>query len=168
MSYQQCIELPRAIATVEDKPLKGAKSNTTKFYEKRYEKLDPPIISTTVRDGWTPDTVMIEGMFLINITPWTAHKTICDYADFLLKQYILPYYRTTTEVNVLFDDPECQKLSPKYFERLNGDKVNKVPDDHCCGNFSPDLLIPPKWRDNVINCRTCKRNLVSFSTWSQE
>ena len=65
-------------------------------------------------------------------------------------------------MHVLFDDPECQKLSPKYFERLNRDKVNKVPDDHCCGNFSPDLLIPPKWRDNVINCRTCKRNLVSF------
>ena len=120
MSYQQCVELPRAIASVEGKPLKGAKSNTTIFLEKRYEKVVPPIICTTMTDGWIPDAVNLEGMFLINITPWSVHKTMGDYAEFLLKQHILPYYRTATEVHVLFDDPDCQKLSPKYFEKKIG------------------------------------------------
>ena len=71
------------------------------FYEKRYEKLDPQIISTTMRDSWTPDSVFLEAMFLINITSWTAHRTMGDYANFLLKQQILPYQRTTPEVHVL-------------------------------------------------------------------
>ena len=122
-------------------PPKGAKSNTTKFSEKRYGKVVPPIICTTMTDGWIPDAVNLEGMFLINITPCSVHKTMGDYAEFLLKQHILPYYRTETEVHVLFDDPDCQKLSPKYFERKNRDASNKVPDDHCYGDFSPDLMI---------------------------
>ena len=163
MSYQQCIELPRAIATIDGKPVKGSKSNTTKCYEKIYEQVIPSIISTSLRDGWIPDTVVMEGMFLINITPWSAHKTIGDYADFLLKQHILSNYRNgTTEVHLLFDDPECQQQSPKYFERLHRDEINQVPDDHCCDDFSSDLMVPSKWRNNVVNCRKCKRNLVCF------
>ncbi len=53
--------------------------------------------------------------------------------------------------------------SPKYFERLHRDEANLVPSDHFCNEFSSDLtLIPPKWRENVINCRKCKRALVCF------
>ena len=164
MNFQQCIELPRAIATTDGKPVKGAKSNTTKWFEHRYEKASVPIITTSLPPEWTPDSVVMEGMFLININPWSAHKTIGDYGDFLLRQHILPHYRTstTTDVHLLFDDPECQQYSPKYFERLHRDKINAVPSDHCCTDFSSDMMIPPKWRENVLNCRKCKRQLVCF------
>ena len=103
MSYQQCIELPRAIATVDGKPIKGAKANTTKVYEKRYAHATPPIITTSLTAGWSPDSVITEGMFLINITPWSSHTTMGDYAAFLLRQHILPHFRngSTTKVHLL-------------------------------------------------------------------
>ena len=105
----------------------------------------------------------MEGMFLINITPWSAHKSMGDYADFLLRQHILPHFRNgATEVHLLFDDPECQVKSPKYFERQHRDHINPISEYHCCSEFSLDMVIPPKWRENVLNCRKCKRNLVCF------
>ena len=42
------------------------------------------------------------------------------------------------------------------------DQKNPISDDHCCSNFTEDMVIPPKWRENVLNCRKCKRNLVGF------
>ncbi len=45
---------------------------------------------------------------------------------------------------------------------LKGDEANLVPSDHFCTEVSSDLMIPPKWRENVINCRKCKRALVCF------
>ena len=162
-SYEQCLELPRAIATTDGKPVKGTKSNTTKALEKRYANATPPIITTSLKSGWVPETVVMEGMFLINITPWCAHKNIGEYADFLIRQHILRHFRgMSKQVHLLFDDPDCQEMSPKYFERQYRDQANEVPDDHSCMYFSPDMSIPAKWRNNVLNCRKCKRKLVCF------
>ena len=162
-AYQQCIELPRAIATSDGHPFKGAKANSTKVYEKRYEHASPTIIRTSTPPGWIPAAVIMEGMFLINITPWSAHKSIGDYSDFLLRQYILPHFRNgATEVHLLFDDPECPAQSPKFFERHHRDQTNPISDDHSCNSFTEDMVIPPKWRENVLNCRKCKRNLGCF------
>ena len=158
--FQQCIELPRAIATSDGNPVKGTKANSTKVYENRYEHAHPPIMRSSLPSGWIPTSVIMEGMFLINITPWSAHKCIGDYADFLLRQHILCHFRKgATEVHLLFDDPEC---SPKYFERQRRDQTNKIPEDHYCQEFTHDMVIPPKWRENIINCRKCKRSLVSY------
>lgn len=86
-----------------------------------------------------------------------------EYANFLLRQHIITRYRNgATEVHLLFDDPECQVESQKYFEQLHRDQINPVPDDHCCTEFTEDMVVPPKWRQNVLNCRKCKRNLVCF------
>lgn len=82
---------------------------------------------------------------------------------FYLKQHILLHFRNgAAEVHLLFDDPECQVQSPKMFERQLRDQKNPISDDHCCSNFTEDMVIPPKWRENVLNCRKCKRNLVGF------
>lgn len=162
-AYKQCIALPRVIATSDGQPMKGNKSNTTKVLEKRYENASPQIISTSLSTGWIPDTTVIEGMFLINIHPWSAHSNIGEYADFLLRQHILPYFRTVSrEVHLLFDDPDCQVQSPKYFERKRRDQINPVPDDHYCTEFATDMVIPPKWRENILNCIKCKRRLICF------
>ena len=162
-TYQQCIELPRALATSDGNPTKGTKANSTKVYEKRYESVSPPIFRTSLPQTWTPDAVIIEGMFLINVVPWSAHKTFGDYGDFLIRQHIQSHFRNgATEVHLLFDDPESQVQSPKFFERKCRDLMNPIPDGHCCHEFAEDMIIPPKWRVNVLNCRKCKRNLVSF------
>ena len=83
----------------------------------------------------------MEGMFLINISPWSAHKDMGDYGEFLLRQHILPHYRNgAKEVHLLFDDPGCQVQSLKQFERLHRDRANPTPDNHICSNFSPDMI----------------------------
>ena len=103
---EQCIELPRAIATPEGHPIKGAKANATKVLEKRYENATTQIIRIALPVGWVPEATIIEGMFLINITPWSAHHNIGEYAEFLLRQHILPHVRNgSNEVHLLFDDP---------------------------------------------------------------
>ena len=156
---EQCIDLPRAIATSDGQLNKRTKTITTHVYERCYECI-PPITTTSFPPGWVPSTVVMEGMFLINISP---HANMGDYANFLLKQHILPHFRNgTIEVHLLFDDPKCQAESPKYFERMHRDKVNPIPDDHTCINFTSDMIIPPRWRKDVLSCRKCKRNLVCF------
>lgn len=102
MSYQQCIEAPRAIATPDGKPIKGAKDDITKMYEKRYENATPLIITAVLPDGCSPDAVFEEGMFLINIIPWSSHKTMGDYGNFLMKQHILPYFKSQSTTEVYF------------------------------------------------------------------
>ena len=62
-----------------------AKSNTTNVLQKRYEKADPVIIVSSLKPGWIPHASIMEEMFLINITPWSAHQSISDYADFLIQ-----------------------------------------------------------------------------------
>ena len=60
------------------------------------------------------------GMFLINITPWSVHKNLGDYADFLIRQKLLSHFRNgATELHliIMFDDPESQVQSSKFFER---------------------------------------------------
>ena len=100
-----------------------------------------------------------------NITPWSAHKSMGDYADFLIRQHISPHLRNNaTEVHLLFDDPNCLQITPKYFERLQRDSSAQLPSDHNCTDFSSDMIIPPKWRKDVLACRVCKRKLVCFLT----
>ena len=157
------MELPRAIANTDGTPTKEAKSNTTNIFQKRYEKADPPIIVPSLKPGWILHVVIMEGMFLINITPWSAHQNIGDYGDFLIRQHVYPHFRNLSqEVHLLFDDPDCVQLSPKYFERLHRDKTTQLPEDHNCTQFTEDMIIPPKWRNDVLSCRVCKRNLVCF------
>ena len=160
-SYEQCLELPRA--NTDGTPTEGAKSNTTNVLQKRYKKADPAIIVSSLKPGWIPHAVIMEGMFLINITPWSAHQSIGDYADFLIRQHIYPHFRNQSqEVHLLFDDPDCVQLSPKYFEKLHRDITTQLPEDHQCTQFTLDMIIPPKWRNDVLSCRVCKRNLVCF------
>jgi len=58
-------------------------------------------------------------MFLINITPWGSQWEV--------KQHILIHFRNvcTTEVHLLFDNPDCQEYSPKY--TVTGMNKTKFP-----------------------------------------
>ena len=130
------------------------------MYEKRYREATETVILTSLSNGWAPDTVIIEGMFLINIQPWAGHTTLSDYANFLRKQYIDFYFRNgAKEVHVIFDDPGSLPNTPKQFEHLRRDKQH-LKEDHSCTKLSLDSSIPKNWRENILSCRKCKRTLV--------
>lgn len=96
-------------------------------------------------------------MFLINITPWRAHKNMGDSTDFFDVTACIPTFsKPITGSTLTF------KLQLNYFEKLHCDKTTEVPADHECTEFTPDLHIPSKWRANVLNCGVCKRNLMCF------
>ena len=153
--YEQCLELPRAISTSDGEPTKGTKAIATTIYQKRYENATPSPFLTGFPTRWTPSTVIMEGMFLINIVPWDAHKSMSDYACFLIKQHVMPHYRNgATEVHVLFDDPRQNSL--KHFERLKRDRTNPVSQSHTCNDFSGDSPVPSRWNQEVLSCRKCK------------
>ena len=61
---EQYIEFPRALCTTDGLPVKGQKSITTHFYQARYK--DVGLITHTLPTNWIADSVILEGMFLIN------------------------------------------------------------------------------------------------------
>ena len=62
-------------------PYKGQKSYSTAFFEKRYNK---SVVSSTLPSGWLADSVVLVGMILINVSPLITHRTMKDYANFIL------------------------------------------------------------------------------------
>ncbi len=108
---------------------------------------------------------MLEGMCMLNTTPLGSHRTFADYAHFLIKRFIVPQYRRgSREVHVLFDNPGHLRETPKYFERKRRDAAAKVKTGHACDEIKAGNILPSKWREDLINCRTCKRSLVLFLT----
>ena len=160
-AFEQCIELPCAIATIDALLVKGSKAraNATTVYEKRYREATEMVILTLLPHGWAPDTVIVEGMFLINIQPWAGHTTLTDYANFLRKQHIDLYFRNgAKEVHVVFDDPESLPNTPKQFEHLCRDQQH-LKEDHSRMELSLDSL-KKKLEKNILSCRKCKQRLV--------
>ena len=86
---QQYIEQPRAICNEHSLPVKGQKSTITQFYESRYK--DSNLFTHTLSSEWVPDSVIIEGMFIINTKPLTS-QTIDNYGAFLISRFILPHF----------------------------------------------------------------------------
>ena len=158
--WEQYLELPRAICTPNGEPHKGQKSYTTKFLEKRYQAR--AVIVSMFPGGWIPDTVVLEGMFLINTTPLATHATMKDYVLFILRRFAFPHFvKGATQVHILFDDPGRQPHTPKAIEQSRRDAAHVVPDDHQHWEFSDSSGIPNKWREH-LNCRACKRQLVVY------
>lgn len=148
--YEQCIAFPRAILTSEGMPIKGTKASTTKSLEKRYEQSTPSVILTSLHSGWVPDTVIMEGMFLINIKPWivweNSNSTCIPILGVVLVKYI--YFLTT------------QSGRAKVLNFLKG--YTETRTIQCQMSITVQISIPRKWREDVLNCRKCKRNLVCF------
>ena len=74
-SDEQYLELPRAIADPDGIPHKGTKSSTTAFYLQRYGE---EVILSSFPQDWLPDTVILEGMFMINTPPLRIHRCMGD------------------------------------------------------------------------------------------
>ena len=77
-------------------------SYATKFLEKRYSSL----IVSMFPGGWVPDSVVLEGMFLINTAPLVTHCLMKDYAKFLVRRFAVPHVaKGVEEVHIVFDRP---------------------------------------------------------------
>ena len=153
-----------ALANSDGTSLKGQKSYATKALKNRYKNSTPPVILNCLPSGWTPECCILEGMFVLNTQPLGIQRTF-SYGNFLIKRYILPHFSSgTREVHVIFDSPGRHQQTPKYFERLRHDSTAPVNSNHTCDDFTSKHPIPSKWREGVINCHICKRNLVLYLT----
>ena len=150
--------LPRAIADEDGCPHKGNKSHWTDKLLNRYRTAQPTVFTNFPL--WTPQVVLIDAMFLINIRPLRRTKTITDYSILLFNQVLAQYYRSgTDEVHLIFDKPGRQPFNPKSSEHHRRYNKNKSNNDHqhCC--FSPTTTIPPKWQE-YMDCQQCKQSVV--------
>ena len=115
------IEFPRAICDLDGTPVKGQKSLVTNYYVARY-KAPPNLIMHAFPAHYTPDSVILEGMFLIHVKPLNIHKVMGDYASFFTRRFITPHFKKgAVEVHLLFDNPGCQSENPKVFEQQKRD-----------------------------------------------
>ena len=155
---EQYIELPRALCDEDGNLVKGTKSMATHFYQARYRGAD--LFSHSFPDNYSPDVVILEGMFLVNTHPLTSHHTMADYGDFLMRRFLSPHLQKgCTELHLLFDNPECQEHNPKVFEQQRRDAASKR--DHTCSVFAAEAVVPKKWQE-MLKCRKCKRGLTTF------
>ena len=162
--FLQFNELPRALCTSDGLPNKGQKSNVLKFYQRRYNT----VITCIYLPLWKPDTIILEGMFLINSSPlYGQRKTFIDYAIFLVKRWIVPHLSkpSAKEVHVLFDHPERQGNYPKQAERLRRDVSSLLDDNQSSGNnfreVNDSCHLPSDWRSFLAG-RKSKRSLVNY------
>lgn len=47
------------------------------------------MITYSFPDNWIPNTVILEGMFLINTKPLHAYKTVSEYGMFIMRRFIV-------------------------------------------------------------------------------
>lgn len=153
--------LPKALMDNDGLPYKSTKSTVTTFLERRYTS--PPIISNTLPPQWIPHSAILEGMFMIQVSPLPSMSCMEEYAKLLLSIFVKPYFCAgVIEVHVVFDSPGTQKESPKEIKQYTRDRSYKEGIwDHNCTDFSSDLLIPDKWRI-ILGCRVCKKNLTHY------
>ena len=154
--------LPRALIGKDGLPYKSNKSNTTEYLRKRYSSL--PIITDTPPPHWTPNTAILEGMFLIQSSPLPSMSCMKDYALWLLHQYIRPHFRADVEeVHLVFDTPGSMMQTPKELEKRRRDKgdTGKLADTHECTQITSSGGIPAKWRA-LLACRKCKQCLTVY------
>ena len=152
---QQYSLYPRALADEKGHPQKGNKSHWTDKLISRYRTTKPPVF--TNYSLWTPQVVIIDAMFLINIRPLRRTKTIEDYAALLFNQVVVRYFQSgITEVHLVFDKPASRPFNTKAFEhhrRYNKNNSDNQYHQHL--QFKPATTIPPKWQD-YLNCGDCK------------
>ena len=102
-------------------------------------------------------------MIMLNTLPLCSHITFADYANFLSKRFLTPHFTNgAREAHLIFDNPGRLQQTPKHFEQKRRDLSVNVIAGHVCDDITENRRIPSKWRENIVNCRNCKRNLVIF------
>ncbi len=61
------------------------------FYKARYK--DEDVITHTFPNDLIADSVILEGMFLINTKPLHCYKIMEDYGNFMMRRFIVLYLK---------------------------------------------------------------------------
>ena len=80
--FQSISSVPLALVGKDGLPYKSAKHLTTKYLTNRYKD----ILLTSLQ--WTPTSVILEGMFMIQMTPFPTIQKMKEYAKMLCVRYI--------------------------------------------------------------------------------
>ena len=149
---EQYLELLRAIATPEGLPQKGDKANARSYLEKRYDIQQSD-------SNWIPDTLILDGMFMIYTSPIPNTK-LHDYTIFLLERYAKYYFdKGTKEIHIIFDNPDRITDHPKCIEHQQRDTGTVLHETHY--TFNDRSKAPSKWSE-LLKCRACKRAIVKY------
>jgi hypothetical protein len=136
------IPLPRALVTADGFPHKGNKSNITNFFKSRYKDLN--VVSSYFPSNWIPDSVLLEGMFLIQTVPSLGVDSYSNYCQMVASRFILPHFKNgVKEVHVIFDSEN-----------------NETESHHEHQDITENGTIPSNWRVDVIHCRIDIRETV--------
>ena len=130
--------LPKALVDGNGLPYKSSKSNNTTFLQNRYKNI--PVIT----EGF-PESVILEGMFMIQTSPLPTMSFMKDYVKLLVSKYVRPHLQVgVREVHVVFDNPDSPMETPKEIEHRRRDKNI----DHKCTTFWSDHAPYPKRLEN--------------------
>lgn len=155
------IPLPRALVNEDGQPHKANKASPTNFFKNRYKEAS--VVINCFPPQWTPDSVLLEGMFMIQTTPALGVTKYSNYCIMLLHRFVIPHFKNgVKQVHVIFDSPNSENESPKEIERRQRDMGHMVTPNHEHDQITESGEIPTNWRGDIINCRTCKQNLCHF------
>ena len=95
---------------------------------------------------------VLEGMFLINASPPITHRTMKNYANFLISRFAVPHFtRRVKEVHIVLDSMEQNMHTQKEYEQSHSEY--SLPSDHVHHKFSDKVLIPKKKRHECLQCK---------------
>ena len=106
--------------------------------------------------GFLHDSVVLEGMFLINTSPLVTHCTMKDYAQFIIRKFAV-----THQVHIVFDSPGQNPHTPKTFEHSCRNAEHAVSPQHDHFHFTDTAAVPQKSRD-YLNCFPYKRHPLGY------
>ena len=155
--------LPRAISDANGIPEKGQKSAASQIFKSLYKEAFVSVLPDSKNEN-TCTAVIIEGMFIINTSPLSTHKTFDDYAGFLFQRWVTrsQFQFKASEIHIIFDHPNRHGISPKDIERSRRDQNCKIIIPGTCTCISDKTDLPKtNWR-NFLSDRVLKRNLVNF------
>ena len=99
---------------------------------------------------------------MIQTPPSPGIATYAQYCNLLVIRYINPHLKAgISQVHVLFYDPS-QNMSPNQIEHTKRDETSQVSSSHTCITVDQSTIAPSKWRDDLLNCRKCKRVPCKF------
>ena len=113
-AQEQYSVYPRALSDSDGNPHGGVKSTWTEKLRGRYK--DTNIFSESVPDGWSPNVVVLDGMFLIkfNTNPLRQTNNVASYAILLFNRFIRPHYQKgASKVHLIFDNPIRLGFNPR-------------------------------------------------------
>ena len=139
-------------------PHKGNKSMITTVLENRHKG---QVVFNTFPQGWMPDIVVLEGLFIIHTTPLPSDT---------LKHVELHHLSAAVICCSVFSAQQCRNSCSLYWfweaeEPPQGHWVHWHPksiQQHDHLHFSDDSHVPRKWHKRVLACHCCEQNLMEY------